>query len=96
MKVARNAPCPCGSGKKYKNCCLEGKSANARKGQNTFLGVAIAVVVLVALGAGAQWGIKSGVTFGLFGLVLIGIYLATRNPPSSRGRGGAGNINFGR
>ena len=24
-KIGRNAPCPCGSGKKYKNCC--GKSA---------------------------------------------------------------------
>ena len=23
MKIARNAPCPCGSGKKYKKCCLE-------------------------------------------------------------------------
>jgi hypothetical protein len=22
MKIGRNAPCPCGSGKKYKNCCL--------------------------------------------------------------------------
>jgi len=22
-KIARNEPCPCGSGKKYKNCCLE-------------------------------------------------------------------------
>ncbi len=21
-KVSRNAPCPCGSGKKHKNCCL--------------------------------------------------------------------------
>jgi len=21
-KVERNAPCPCGSGKKYKNCCM--------------------------------------------------------------------------
>lgn len=21
-KIGRNAPCPCGSGKKYKNCCL--------------------------------------------------------------------------
>ena len=25
-KVGRNDPCPCGSGKKYKNCC--GKDAN--------------------------------------------------------------------
>jgi len=23
-KVGRNDPCPCGSGKKYKKCCLEG------------------------------------------------------------------------
>ncbi len=25
-KIGRNAPCPCGSGKKYKNCC--GKKSN--------------------------------------------------------------------
>lgn len=24
-KIDRNAPCPCGSGKKYKKCCLPGK-----------------------------------------------------------------------
>ena len=37
MKVARNDPCPCGSGKKYKKCCmsstrrvLSGQSANVR------------------------------------------------------------------
>ncbi|MDP8223750.1 MAG: SEC-C metal-binding domain-containing protein [Candidatus Lernaella stagnicola] len=23
MQVGRNDPCPCGSGKKYKNCCIE-------------------------------------------------------------------------
>lgn len=23
MKVQRNEPCPCGSGKKYKKCCLK-------------------------------------------------------------------------
>ncbi|MFN9549485.1 MAG: SEC-C metal-binding domain-containing protein [Pirellulaceae bacterium] len=22
QRVGRNDPCPCGSGKKYKNCCL--------------------------------------------------------------------------
>ena len=22
MKIGRNTPCPCGSGKKYKKCCL--------------------------------------------------------------------------
>ena len=27
-KVGRNEPCPCGSGKKYKNCCGMGGGAN--------------------------------------------------------------------
>ena len=27
VKVGRNDPCPCGSGKKYKNCCLDKESA---------------------------------------------------------------------
>jgi len=22
-KISRNAPCPCGSGKKYKKCCMD-------------------------------------------------------------------------
>ena len=26
MKIGRNAPCPCGSGKKYKNCCRNQKA----------------------------------------------------------------------
>lgn len=30
MKVGRNEPCPCGSGKKYKKCCL-GKDEEARR-----------------------------------------------------------------
>jgi uncharacterized protein len=37
QKVGRNDPCPCGSGKKYKNCCLQkeqqqpGQSLGKRK-----------------------------------------------------------------
>lgn len=27
MKTGRNEPCPCGSGKKYKHCCLAGETA---------------------------------------------------------------------
>ena len=35
-KIGRNDPCPCGSGKKYKNCCLQkqqpkGSSLGRRK-----------------------------------------------------------------
>jgi len=28
-KIGRNQPCPCGSGKKYKHCCLAAKQAGA-------------------------------------------------------------------
>jgi len=27
MKIGRNEPCPCGSGRKYKNCCLENQGS---------------------------------------------------------------------
>ena len=30
VRVGRNDPCPCGSGKKYKNCCLD-KDLNSNK-----------------------------------------------------------------
>ncbi len=29
-KIGRNAHCPCGSGKKYKKCCLHASKPNAR------------------------------------------------------------------
>lgn len=34
MKIGRNDPCPCGSGKKYKKCCLH-KESNALPQMNT-------------------------------------------------------------
>lgn len=30
-KVGRNDPCPCGSGKKYKQCCLKDKLPGGRR-----------------------------------------------------------------
>ena len=30
MKVGRNDPCPCGSGRKYKKCCLREASTATR------------------------------------------------------------------
>lgn len=30
-KIGRNAQCPCGSGKKFKNCCLESINEKVRK-----------------------------------------------------------------
>ena len=43
MKVGRNAPCPCESGKKYKQCC-EGKQETK---SNRWFTVAMALVVIL-------------------------------------------------
>jgi preprotein translocase subunit SecA len=32
-KVGRNDPCPCGSGKKYKHCCMHKEQASAPAGE---------------------------------------------------------------
>ncbi len=34
VKIGRNAPCPCGSGKKYKRCCLAAAEKAARVAQH--------------------------------------------------------------
>jgi uncharacterized protein len=36
-QTGRNDPCPCGSGRKYKKCCLHRKSKNQRSAQDTRL-----------------------------------------------------------
>ncbi|MCM8595381.1 tetratricopeptide repeat protein [Accumulibacter sp.] len=33
LKPGRNDPCPCGSGRKYKHCCLAGDAANGQAGE---------------------------------------------------------------
>ena len=33
-KIGRNDPCPCGSGKKYKNCCMQKDLERERMNQN--------------------------------------------------------------
>jgi len=37
MKVRRNDPCPCGSGRKYKNCCLNKKEPEPENIKNMYL-----------------------------------------------------------
>jgi len=42
-KIGRNAPCPCGSGKKYKRCCLPKHNAtpSSEKVQNIILPMSV-------------------------------------------------------
>jgi hypothetical protein len=47
VKTGRNELCPCGSGKKYKNCCLGKKSATPIS--QILLGILFALIVVGGL-----------------------------------------------
>lgn len=44
-KIPRNAVCPCGSGKKFKNCCLNGNKTPVTSVRNGFAIVAIVAAI---------------------------------------------------
>ena len=95
MAPSRNDPCPCGSGNKYKRCCIgkaEGSSLNRKS-----------LVILLVLGivAGLAVGFFRGPVDGViafFGVTLVAAcFRAISNPPPSKGgRENAAGINFGK
>lgn len=93
--VSRNAPCPCGSGKKYKHCCL-GKSP-AVSGSRL---LPIVLLTLVGLGTGVAVGLRSGVGAGFSvaagTLIVISLIWLLRDPPPPGKGGDPGAINFGK
>jgi len=111
MSVARNAPCPCGSGEKYKRCCgapgavakatkgvvAEGSDKRAGPSANLRLGIGLTVV---SGGVGTAVGVamnsvSNGIAVGMALCMASLIYLMARKPPSSTGRGGGTAIDFG-
>ena len=47
-KAGRNEPCPCGSGKKYKNCHMNQESKKAGNSKTFTIGVIIAIFIIIA------------------------------------------------
>lgn len=50
--TSRNAPCTCGSGKKYKRCCGAGEKSTGKR--TLLIGIGMAAVVLLAIGFGLR------------------------------------------
>jgi hypothetical protein len=97
-KVGRNSPCPCGSGKKHKQCCLGKVEVVQEKAR---IGSSIAVGVVGLLG-GVALGITKGLGFGLAGvaagIIAAGAVYVFRDPNPPRGGSGGDSsaINFGK
>ncbi len=47
-KVSRNVPCPCGSGRKYKQCCSRKQEQMSPVSQIAVIGVVVAILAVVA------------------------------------------------
>ena len=108
MKVSRNAPCPCGSGKKYKHCHLgkplpgeeivsehNGGASQNTKGTALILGL-VGTVAAIAVGV---WQNDVSVALGVAGAWALGtiLYLSVRNPPPPNDNAGdPAALNFGR
>ena len=93
--VARNAPCPCGSGKKYKQCCQQtgGAEAARRTRKVRIMGSVLAACAIVA---GWQFGRQVGLIVAGAGVLLLGLYLFVLDDPPPPAQGGnPGAINFG-
>ena len=97
-KIGRNAPCPCGSGKKHKQCCLGKIKAVEEKAR---VGMSIGIAILGIVGGGALWFSK-GPSFGMAGaaasvIVAAAVYVfRDPNPPRGGSGGDSSAINFGK
>ena len=94
---ARNAPCPCGSNKKYKRCCgVNPEEAVAKKGRKLPI---ILSLLCVAAGVycGITYGYKLGIGVGGGSLILLWIFLYLQDPPPPNADSGdPAGLNFGR
>ncbi len=94
MAIDRNGPCPCGSGMKYKKCCLKTGGPQTRSATTT--GAVIAVIVVVIAFALGFWVDRSlGILVAIAGLGGVGAYVMFSDPPSSKEGGDPSTINFG-
>lgn len=92
--ISRNDPCPCGSGLKYKKCCLKTGGVKKRR-KNT---IALIFTVVVLLLAGAFWmdaHKNIAELIASLGLMGIGAYVAFSDPPPPSEGGRPDVINFG-
>lgn len=96
MSIGRNDPCPCGSGKKFKQCCLGQGDPEVQARNRKYLTLT-GVVIAVALVCGFLVSTDVAILVAGIGLAVVAVALwLTAPPPKSSGGGDPGAINFGR
>ena len=101
VKLGRNDLCLCGSGKKYKNCCLLVEQEQVEEVAGVDTGLLAKVVAFSAL-VGVVSGLAledagDGVTIFFAVVLLVGGFVVLRKPPPSNPNSGdPSSLNFGR
>lgn len=95
-EISRNAACPCGSGLKYKKCCM-GKEGPGRKKRlkEALLIAAVALVIGTAFYFITSLKI-GGAIIGLGAVGAFGWYVFSNVPPPQSNSRSPGGIGFGR
>ena len=96
MAIARNALCPCGSGKKYKRCCFGKIDRRDKRKMMVVVGVLAAVGIAAASYVAWESTPRNAFFTVLLTALVIGGYLVLRSPPGSTGGRGGDGIDFGR
>jgi hypothetical protein len=107
MKISRNAPCPCGSGDKYKNCHLgkplPGEEGSVEEKADVIIeqkkwALALAVVGIgIAIAAGFWRDPFSGIVVGTAWAMGSVVFLTLRRPPPVKdSAGNPAGLDFGR
>ena len=92
--INRNDPCPCGSGKKYKQCCLGTAASGFDRKARIASGVAAAALIIAAI-LYATVGTDAAIIVGALGVLGAGAWWLFSDPPSSKGSGDPGAISYG-
>ena len=97
MTVARNAPCPCGSGKKYKRCHMS-EDEPETAGNRSRVALFVVVIGLVAAGiVAATVDLRTGGLVAVGALVAAGAIVSFGDPPPPKQGGDhPASMNFGR
>jgi hypothetical protein len=94
MAIQRNDLCACGSGKKYKKCCIGKPAYDSGPHRRRLLLVALVAVAITA-GVWFAFGNRPALLTGTLGGVVLGALALFHDPPSSTSGGDPASINFG-
>lgn len=94
--ISRNDPCPCGSGKKHKQCCEGVPPPQVRRKRALAPLLCLVAGIAAALYVGFRHDGVTGFAVGIAGGIFAILVSVFQDPPPPADRSSPGSINFGK